>query len=179
MKNEVTLMNGRDLPPFEQVVSDYYEGLYRFAYSLSRNPEEASDLTQDVFVIYARKGQNLRDPSKLKSWLFTSLYREFLRKRKRAQRFTLVDNEILENQSSNATGVGTQTDARLVLDALDQLEETFRVPLILYYLEDFSYQEIAESLDVPIGTIMSRLSRGKQQLKTILSQTAISSNTSN
>lgn len=164
-------MNGESLPPFEQVVSDYYEGLYRFAYSLARNPDEASDLTQDVFVIFAKKGSSLRDPSKLKSWLFTSLYREFLRKRKRAQKFTPVDKEILENHSSGNSGIGTQTDAKIVLDALEQLEEIFRVPLSLFYLEDFSYQEIASTLDVPIGTVMSRLSRGKQQLKSILTPT--------
>jgi RNA polymerase sigma-70 factor (ECF subfamily) len=161
-------MNGTSLPSFEQVVSDYYEGLYRFAYSLCRNPDEASDLTQDVFVIYARKGHSLREVSKLKSWLFTSMYREFLRRRKRAQKYTLVDKEILENQQSSEMGTGTRTDANIVIEALDNLEETFRTPLTLFYLEDFSYQEIADTLQIPIGTVMSRLSRGKQQLKDAL-----------
>ncbi len=164
-------MNGTSLPSFEQVVADYYEGLYRFAFSLCRNPDEASDLTQDVFVIYARKGHTLREASKLKSWLFTSLYREFLRKRKRSQKFTLVDKEILENQQSSEMGTGTRTDVSIVLEALDHLEETFRIPLTLFYLEDFSYQEIADTLQIPIGTVMSRLSRGKQQIKNALTVT--------
>ncbi len=167
-------MNGISLPSFEQVVADYYEGLYRFAYSLSRNPDEASDLTQDVFVIYARKGHSLRDVSKLKSWLFTSLYREFLRKRKRAHKFTVVDKEILENHQSSEMGTGTRTDTRIVLDALDQLDENFRIPLTLFYLEDLSYQEIADTLQIPLGTVMSRLSRGKQQLKAALTETPAS-----
>ena len=64
---------------FHDLVSEYYTALYRFAYSLAGNEHDAGDLTQQVFCIWAEKGATLRDSSKVKSWLFTTLYREFIR----------------------------------------------------------------------------------------------------
>ena len=71
---------------FKELVEKYYTPLFRFAYSLAKNEYDASDLTQQVFYIWAEKGSSLRDASKVKSWLFTSLYREFLRVRRRRRR---------------------------------------------------------------------------------------------
>ena len=62
---------------FETLVATYYQPLYKFAYSLTKSPDDAGDLTQQTFLIWAEKGHTLRDPSKAKSWLFTSPYREF------------------------------------------------------------------------------------------------------
>src|SRR5712671_2712561 len=67
---------------FEQIVAQHYEPLYRFAFSLTRAEADACDLTQQTFYLWATKGHQLRDPSKVKSWLFTILHREFLRVRK-------------------------------------------------------------------------------------------------
>src|SRR5436190_2745552 len=72
---------------FEQIVSQHYEPLYRFAFSLTRAEADASDLTQQTFYIWATKGHQLRDRSKVKSWLFTILHREVLNIRRRAVRF--------------------------------------------------------------------------------------------
>src|SRR5512143_3018556 len=72
---------------FEKVVADYYEPLYQFAFSLTRSEADACDLTQQTFYIWATKGHQLRDRSKVKSWLFTILHREFLSVCKRAVRF--------------------------------------------------------------------------------------------
>src|ERR1041384_2873359 len=72
---------------FEQIVSQHYEPLYRFAFSLTRTEADACDLTQQTFLIWATKGHQLRDRSKIKSWLFTILHREFLNIRRRAVRF--------------------------------------------------------------------------------------------
>src|SRR5216117_2004540 len=69
---------------FEQIVSQHYEPLYRFAFSLARTEADACDLTQQTFYIWATKGHRLRDRSKVKSWLFTILHREFLNIRRRA-----------------------------------------------------------------------------------------------
>src|SRR5262245_11489794 len=73
---------------FEQIVSEHYESLYRFAFSLTRAEADASDLTQQAFYLWATKGHQLRDASKVKAWLFTSLHRAFLDGRRRQQRFS-------------------------------------------------------------------------------------------
>src|ERR1051325_1252425 len=72
---------------FENLVECYYRPLYKFAYSLSQSEAEACDLTQQTFYVWATKGQQLRDASKVKTWLFTTLHREFLETRRRQSRF--------------------------------------------------------------------------------------------
>lgn len=154
---------------FEKLVEQYYEGLYRFAYSLCRNETEAFDLTQQTFLIWAKKGDQLRDGSKAKTWLFTSLYREFLNMKRRMNRVTLMENESMENEMTAVEPENVEKlDSGLILEAVALLEDTYRVPLTLFYLNQHSYKEISEMLDIPIGTVMSRLSRAKSQLKKIL-----------
>src|SRR5205809_6014567 len=72
---------------FEAIVRDHYEPLFRFALSLTRGESDAQDLTQQTFYVWATKGHQLRDPSKVKTWLFTTLHREFLMSRRRHGRF--------------------------------------------------------------------------------------------
>lgn len=151
---------------FEAIVSSYYQSLYRFGYSLSKNEHEAGDLTQQTFLVYAKKSDTLRDPAKVKSWLFTTLYREFLRRRNKDSRMTQYEPELLENVGGSVDSHAQQAaDGNLAIEALEEVDEVYRQPLTLFYLKDLSYKEIAEVLDVPIGTIMSRLSRGKTQLR--------------
>jgi RNA polymerase sigma-70 factor (ECF subfamily) len=153
---------------FDDIVSAYYQPLYRFAYSLAKNEHEAGDLAQQTFFIYAEKGDALRDRSKIKSWLFTTLYREFLRRKRKSDRMDHLEPEMLEVVGGSVEPqIRRATDANLALEALDEVDEVYRQPLALFYLKDLSYKEIADVLDVPIGTIMSRLSRGKNQLREI------------
>lgn len=155
---------------FESLVATYYEPLYKFAWSLSKSESDAADLTQQTFLIWAEKGHTLRDPSKVKSWLFTSLYREFLRLYRRGKKVTAIDQEILETrQDTELVNSVRQLEGKEALAALDGLDSVYREPLILFYLQDLAYKEIAEVLDIPMGTVMSRLARGKAQLKSILS----------
>ena len=155
---------------FTQLVDAYYEALYRFAVSLARNSSDASDLVQQTFLIWARKGSQLRDVTKVKSWLFTTLYREFLRGRRRAAQVTALEDLPPGESDPPAPEVDLVAgiDADLTVDALQQVDEVYRAPLTLFYLQELSYKEIAETLEVPIGTVMSRLSRGKAQLRAAL-----------
>lgn len=156
---------------FDQLVEDHYEGLYRFALSLSRHEADACDLVQQTFLRWATKGGQLRDLAKVKTWLFTTLHREFLGSRRRAVRFPHHEVESVEHELPVIEpAVVRQMDGALVMEALMEVDELYRAPLSLFYLEDHPYHEIAAILDVPIGTVMSRLSRGKQQLRTILKQ---------
>jgi RNA polymerase sigma-70 factor (ECF subfamily) len=152
---------------FIQLVDRFYPSLYRFALSLARSEADACDLTQQTFYVWATKGHALREMGKAKSWLFTTLYREFLRGRRRGERMTALDtvDETKMEQSALAPETMSSMDAEAVLAALQHVEEAFRAPLTLFYIEELSYQEIADVLEIPIGTVMSRLSRGKTQLR--------------
>lgn len=150
---------------FQQLVDLQYAPLFRFALSLSKSDADAADLTQQTFFLWATKGHQLRDRTKAKSWLFTTLYREFLGRRRHEVRFPKIElDEVREEEMSISPNVHA-FDSATVLQALREVEEPFRTPLTLFYLEQFSYQEIADMLEVPIGTVMSRLSRGKALLR--------------
>jgi len=150
---------------FQQLVDRQYAPLFRFGLSLSKSEADAADLTQQTFFLWASKGHQLRDRSKAKSWLFTTLYREFLGQRRHDVRFPKVElADVPEEEMSILPNVSA-LDSATVLQALREVEEPFRAALTLFYLEQFSYQEIADMLEVPIGTVMSRLSRGKAQLR--------------
>jgi RNA polymerase sigma-70 factor (ECF subfamily) len=155
---------------FKQLVDAHYAPLYRFALSLARNGSDAGDLVQQTFFIWATKGHGLRELSKVKSWLFTTLYREFLRGRRRDSRSSSLEDLPAGEKEPLAEDVDrvSRIDAGAVMAALQTVDETFRAPLTLFYIEDMSYQEIATALEVPIGTVMSRLSRGKIQLRIAL-----------
>lgn len=157
---------------FTQLVDTHYTSLYRFALSLARREADACDLVQQTFYIWATKGDALREMSKAKSWLFTTLYREFLRGRRRDSRATSIEDLPPGEQDIAAEDVDrvAKMDAAGVVAALQSVDEVFRAPLTLFYLEDLSYLEIAETLEVPIGTVMSRLSRGKAQLRAALAK---------
>ncbi len=159
---------------FAQVVADYHTALFRFALSLARNAADADDLTQQTFYVWATKGHTLRDASKLKTWLFTTLYREFLKGRRRSTRHIAFDDLSPAEQDPPDVEVSAidRMDAELVLQALQEIPPLAREPLSLFYLQNLSYLEIAEILDVPIGTVMSRLSRGKIQLRALLARKA-------
>lgn len=153
---------------FEQLVDAHYSALYRFALSLARNEMEAADLTQQTFYIWAAKGHGLRDTAKVKSWLFTTLHREFLAGRRHETRFPKIALDEIAEQPTVTPMLANKIDGTAALEALRALDETYRAPLTLFYLKQFSYGQIAEILGVPIGTVMSRLSRGKAQLRQVL-----------
>lgn len=152
---------------FEQLIDAHYQTLFRFGMSLTRDADKAADLVQETFCIWAAKGDQLRDRSKAKTWLFTTLYREFLSQRRRSSRFSdePIDEQAAAAVFSPQEDAERQMDGQRALELLGSLEEAYRVPLVLFYLQQHSYKEIAEIIDVPIGTVMSRLSRGKEMLR--------------
>ena len=154
---------------FESLVEQYYRGLYQFAYNLARDEAEACDLTQQTFLIWARKGHQLRDPLKVKTWLFTTLHREFLQARRKQARFPHYELEDVAGELPPVPPTMTdELDGAAAVNSLAHVNELYRAPLALFYLENYSYKEIAEILDVPIGTVQSRIARGKRQLYKVL-----------
>jgi RNA polymerase sigma-70 factor (ECF subfamily) len=159
-------------PDFETVVSGFYEPLYRFAISLTHSEADACDLAQQTFYMWATKGHQLRDASKVKSWLFTALYRAFLESRRHLARFP--HSELTETDPDLPVilpEAARQLDAMQAVEALNRVDEVYRAPVALFYLEDCSYQEIADILQVPIGTVKSRMARGLGQLRLVFAGT--------
>ncbi len=153
---------------FQHLVQTHYQDLYRFAFSLAKRPEDASDLVQQVFITWAKKGHQLLDRSKAKSWLFTTLHRDFIHMHRRAARapILLADEESnLEEMAGITPEMDRIIDGKAALQALQEMEAPFGEPMRMFYLSDLNYREIAEVLGVPIGTVMSRLSRGKAILR--------------
>jgi RNA polymerase sigma factor (sigma-70 family) len=155
---------------FEQLVERFYMPLYRFALSLTRDPYDAADLTQQTFLLWGSKGHQLREQSKVKAWLFTSLYREFLRGERQRARESGGEDELSDVECLPVAANNLDGDA--VVRALLDLEEIYRAPLSLFYLQEHSYKEIAETLNLPVGTVMSRISRGKARLREQLADDA-------
>jgi RNA polymerase sigma-70 factor (ECF subfamily) len=154
---------------FETLVANHYQPLYQFAFSLTRDEAESCDLTQQTFYIWAAKGQQLRDLSKVKTWLFTTLHREFLGSRRRQTRFPHIELEAAESELPEISPVVVnRLDVEQLMAALGKVDEIYQAPVALFYLHDNSYKEIAEILEVPIGTVKSRLARGLLRLQQLL-----------
>ncbi len=153
---------------FQELVDAFYADAYRFALSLARNPDDACELTQQVYANAASRIHQLRDPSKAKSWLFTALYREFLKSKARANRLPLAGEEEIAKLEDPGSGGEQQAAHQELREALLMLEESQRAVLSLFYMEQISYKEISAILEIPIGTVMSRLARAKEALREVL-----------
>lgn len=153
----------------EEVVAEFYQPLFRFAVSLTRSEPDASDLVQQTFYTWYTKGSQLRDGAKARAWLFTTLYRVHLQHLRRGVRFPhhaleAVDSELPPVLPERPLAI----DSEELLEALRKIDVDFRAPLVLFYLEDYSYLEIAGILGIPLGTVKSRISRGIVQLQKLL-----------
>src|SRR5256885_5395027 len=143
---------------FDNLVASYYRPLYQFAYSLTQSDADACDLTQQTFYIWATKGHQLRDGSKVKTWLFTTLHREFLETRRHATRFPHFELDQMAAELPTISPARlNQLDSGQVLQALTRVEQVYQAPVALFYLQDCSYKEIAEIVGVPMGTVKSRI----------------------
>lgn len=158
--------------PFTAEALSYVDSLYGAALRLTRNPADAEDLVQDTYLKAFRSSTQFEPGTNLKAWLFTILHNTFLNVRRHDGRNPVdVDSEAVEQAADRRPSQPTpeQLLTRAALDAdlqaaLDSLPETFRQAVWLRDVEEFSYAEIAEMTQVPIGTVMSRISRGRRML---------------
>src|SRR6266436_9727365 len=155
---------------FGELVAQHYAPLYKFAFSLTRAKTDASDLTQQTFYLWATKGHQLREGSKAKTWLFTTLHKIFLQARRRQTRFPQrgLDEVAPEDLPAASPPPGDRLDSAQVLRALALVDEAYQGAVALFYLEDCSYKEIAEILEVAEGTVKSRIARGITQLRHLM-----------
>lgn len=157
-------MDDRFSANLTELVEEHYALLYRFAFRLTGSVADAEDLTQQAFLTAQRKLDQLRDPSRAKAWLCAILRNAYL-KNLRDRPSTLTISLERTPEPTGDSAVEHRIDQEELQEALNELPEDYRTPLILFYFEDFSYKDIAEQMHVPIGTVMSRLARAKAHLR--------------
>ena len=177
----------RRVPPVDQdafaaEVLSFLEPLFATAMRLTRNRSDAEDLVQDTVVKALRFADRYTPGTNLKAWLYTILHNTWRNRRRDASRETVdVDSSRVEEAATQLDGpAAPDTPERILLRstldadlqaALDGLPDAFRQAVWLRDVEEFSYAEIAEMLGIPLGTVMSRISRGRRQLFEKLSGT--------
>jgi len=153
-----------------ELIDSHYDSLYRYAYRLSGTSADAEDLTQETFGKAIVSLEQLRDAEKARGWLYRILRNAYLHRVRDEKRRRCVPLDSLGDLAAEKVETVAEIDPGALQAALNELDETFRTPLILFYFEDFSYRDIAEQLELPIGTVMSRLARAKAYLRRRLAQ---------
>jgi RNA polymerase sigma-70 factor, ECF subfamily len=154
-----------------QLVAAHHEAVYRYAYRLTGSSADAEDLSQQAYLAALRCLDQLREGDRARSWLLAIVRNQYLKNLRRTPpRLDCDLNGALDrvpnrNDESTREGITNEIDEEQLQAALASLPEEFRVVVLMYYFEERPYREIAEALELPIGTVMSRLSRGKAHLK--------------
>jgi RNA polymerase sigma-70 factor (ECF subfamily) len=154
----------------EELVDQFYAPLYRFAFRLTGRSADAEDLTQETFCTAQRQLGQLRDPARVRPWLFSILRNAYLHRTRNERSERCVSLADMSDFAESLPDTLPEVPPERLQQALDELPEAFRTPIILYYFDEFSYRDIAEQMDLPMGTVMSRLARAKAHLRSQLQQ---------
>lgn len=152
---------------FKKLVESFHSGLFRFAYCLCFDEQTASDLTQHTFYIYANKGTELKEESKLKLWLYSTLYHEYVRQRTAPQVEPRLKPVVTAKGPLKVENLAA-LDGACAAGLFEQIEEPLRAPLALFYLRELNFREMAEILSTPLPELLQRVALGKNRLKEIL-----------
>ena len=169
--------------PFEAEALTYIDGLYRAALRLTRVPADAEDLVQETYLKAFRAADTFEPGTNLRAWLFTILHNSARnRARDRARDHVMVDSEAVDRAADTRVDGSADTPETLLLRdalapelqaAIDALPDNFRQAVWLRDVEEFSYAEIAARLEIPVGTVMSRISRARRMLFERPTETAV------
>jgi RNA polymerase sigma-70 factor (ECF subfamily) len=159
-------------PPVDlaTLIADHHAVVYRYACRLCGCPTEAEDLTQQTFLIAQQKLGQLREGGSARGWLLSIVRSCFLKSIRKARPLTSTAADFDLEHVPDAKAAVSAIDQEELAQALAELPDEFRLVLLMFYFENLSYQSIAQELDVPIGTVMSRLSRGKSHLRRRLAE---------
>jgi RNA polymerase sigma-70 factor (ECF subfamily) len=164
-------LTNTNLTSTERLLDEHFELVFRYAYRLSGNATAAEDVAQEVFLRAFRNLHQLRDAGAAKGWLLVITRNEFNRWcKKYAPQPSLEMHEAPEESAESENEVTDREE--WVQQSLDQLPADYRTVVVMFYFEQLSYMEIAQQLEIPLGTVMSRLNRGKAHLKKTLTNLA-------
>ena len=147
-----------------ELVEQNYALVYRYACRLTGSAADAEDLTQHAFLTAQTKLNQLREPARAKAWLCAIVRNTYLKSLRKRNGTMLLSLDNVAEPADVLPG-NAVLDREELQKVLDELPEEFRTTLILFYFQEFSYREIAEQMDVPLGTVMSRLARAKAHLR--------------
>ncbi len=150
-----------------QLVAAHHQAVYRYAFRLAGTVQDAEDLTQKVFLAAQGKIEQVRIMGSMRSWLFAILRNCFLKDRQRRSPSLAVDLS-LDMDGVPGVAASDPADRDQLQHALNRLPEMFRLVVVMAYFEGCSYREIADRLEIPIGTVMSRLARARGHLRSLL-----------
>ena len=159
----------KDLIFAEKHLLPHSDLIYRCAFRLAKNQSDAEDLTQDTYLIALKNYDQINDLSKCKNWLFSILRNLFLKDINKKKKHQVVDYDAVSNFIYELTNLSDdlllQELKTKVRGVLDMTEPRHRLPIELFYFKKLSYIEIAKELNLPIGTVMSRIARAKIYLR--------------
>jgi len=164
-------VSGLDNKEFEKLAVPLLDGLYNFACWLSGNPDEARDLVQETFVKSLRGFSSFREGTNFRAWMYRILRNTFLTSRTGLERRNTQQEdeegfaEMAVSDETPELSLIRRADIDLVQMAIAHLAPVFREVILLADMEEMRYQEIAETLDIPIGTVMSRLARARKHVR--------------
>ncbi len=160
-------MFSSDKSLFAGWVEQHQSFLYRAAWALSGDRGTAQDLVQETFALAWRARKQLREGVAVQSWLYQILRREAMRIWRERQPWLVWDDERCEGVADDCDQVDLRID---LLNALQALHPLHREILVPFYLADMSYAQLALAMDIPVGTVMSRLSRARSALRKLLEE---------
>ncbi|HRX77928.1 MAG TPA: sigma-70 family RNA polymerase sigma factor [Pirellulaceae bacterium] len=154
-------------------MEQHYSAIYGYAYRLSGSVADAEDLTQQTFMIAHQRMHQVREQDKVIRWLYTITRTSFLKSRRRQRPSAAVNFELNVDEIPDRFPDDCPFDEERLQSALNELGDEFKLCVTMFYYEELSYKEIAEQLDIPIGTVMSRLARAKGRLRHAMATAAL------
>ncbi len=159
-------------PAVAALVAEYHAQLYRYAYRLTGSVCDAEDLTQQTFLAAHRSLNQLRSEENCRGWLFSILRSYYLKLNRRRRPISAGNLDLDLDTVPDELPAELMIDQERLQTALDTLPDEFKLVLLMFYFEESSYREIADRLELPLGTVMSRLSRAKRHLRSKLEPAA-------
>ncbi len=159
------MVDDHDTLDVTRLVAEHHQAIYRYAYRLTGSVPDAEDLTQQVFLKAQQGLAQVRSVESIRSWLYAILRNSFLKDCQKRRPVPAGDLSLNVALIPDRTPDPWAFDQERLQAAIEELPPVYRVVLTMFYFEDCSYREIAERLEVPIGTVMSRLARAKAHLR--------------